>query len=462
MNLNPLFNQFSKPYKSTLVLLSISLVVLCLTNCSPQTSAPASIDPTATPGSMSQPSTGSISANGVLLPNRQLLLSFGVGGVVESVSAGLGESVQAGQILVQLDTTEAQIAVTQAEIELNAAQENLTLVEASIPAEQKVAKSSAALELMTAQQALEKLYFNADTAKAAAFNKLVAANQAVGEAKYQLYYFNIPSTLSGLDPVEALELAKEKLDRARADYEPYKNQPDSEEIQPNRNPSPQDEQQQRLKDRLAGAQRDYNAAMRQIELDASLADAEVGLADAVLVYERLQDGPDPDEVALAESRVANAQAQFDLVSNESQTAEKLALGQASVEAARAHLQATQMQRDQLTLSAPLEGMISAIHIDESEWAMPGAVVIEMLDLSSWLVETKNVGELQIGLVNIGQQAQVRFNTFQGETVSGQVIAISPQAVVQQGDITYTLVIALEPTDLNLRPGMTARVEIMIE
>jgi HlyD family secretion protein len=316
--------------------------------------------------------------------------------------------------------------------------------------------------LLAAQQALEKLYTNADITKAAALNKMVAANQAVGEAKYQLYFFNIPSTLSSLNPVEALELAKEKLDQARADYEPYKSQPDSEELQPNRNPSPQDEHQQRLKDRLAGAQRDYNAAMRQIELESSLTDAEVSLANVELVYERLQDGPDPDEVTLAESRVANAQAHFDLVSGEIQTAEKLALAQESVEAGLAQLQAAQMQIEQLTLSAPIKGMISAIHIDEGEWAMPGEGVIELLDLSSWLVETKNVGELQIGKVNIGQQAQVRFNAFQGETVNGRVIAISPQAVVQQGDITYTLVIALEPTDLNLRPGMTARVEIMIE
>ena len=133
-----------------------------------------------------------------------------------------------------------------------------------------------------------------------------------------------------------------------------------------------------------------------------------------------------------------------------------------MEAARTQLQVAQMQLDQLTLSAPLDGTISAIHIDEGEWALPGGVVMEILDLSSWLVETKNVGELQIGQVKTGQQVQVRFNTFQGETVSGRVVAISPQAVVQQGDITYTLVIALEPTDLNLRPGMTARVEILVE
>jgi hypothetical protein len=43
-----------------------------------------------------------------------------------------------------------------------------------------------------------------------------------------------------------------------------------------------------------------------------------------------------------------------------------------------------------------------------------------------------------------------------------VVTISPVAVVQQGDTTYTLMIELEPTGLNLRPGMTAQVEIVVE
>jgi len=34
--------------------------------------------------------------------------------------------------------------------------------------------------------------------------------------------------------------------------------------------------------------------------------------------------------------------------------------------------------------------------------------------------------------------------------------------VQQGDTTYTLMIELEPTDLNLRPGMTVQVEILVK
>ena len=40
--------------------------------------------------------------------------------------------------------------------------------------------------------------------------------------------------------------------------------------------------------------------------------------------------------------------------------------------------------------------------------------------------------------------------------------ISPVAVVQQRDTTYTLMIELEPTDLSLRPGMNVQVEILLE
>jgi HlyD family secretion protein len=97
-----------------------------------------------------------------------------------------------------------------------------------------------------------------------------------------------------------------------------------------------------------------------------------------------------------------------------------------------------------------------------EWAAPGTTVVELLDVSRWRVETKNVGELQIGRVRLGQEALVRVNAFRDQILRGRVTSVSPVAVVQQGDTTYTLMIELEPTALNLRPGMTAQVEILTE
>ena len=65
-------------------------------------------------------------------------------------------------------------------------------------------------------------------------------------------------------------------------------------------------------------------------------------------------------------------------------------------------------------------------------------------------------------MQVGQEVQVRINAFRDVALTGLVATISPVAVVQQGDTTYTLMIDLEPTDLTLRPGMTAQVEIVTE
>ena len=50
----------------------------------------------------------------------------------------------------------------------------------------------------------------------------------------------------------------------------------------------------------------------------------------------------------------------------------------------------------------------------------------------------------------------------GEPLRGRVDSVTPVAVVQQGGTTHTLMIELQPTDLGLRPGTNARVEILTE
>jgi HlyD family secretion protein len=88
--------------------------------------------------------------------------------------------------------------------------------------------------------------------------------------------------------------------------------------------------------------------------------------------------------------------------------------------------------------------------------------VEIIDTGRWRVETKNVSELDIACIKIGQEALVRVMAFQNEVVKGKVLTISPVAVVQQGDTTYTLMIELEDTKLNLLPGMNVEVEILTD
>ena len=451
-------------YRTPRLCLILVLIGLIFTGCSAQTNAGPTATPTLESGAIAQTVPASITANGVLRPYRQVRLVSDVGGLVESIPVVIGARTQAGDTLVSLDSTEAHIALQLAQAQLAAAQANYNLVAASLPAEQRAAVAAASLELTTAQQALDAIYKNADMVAAQALQALVAAEKKVADAQRRLESLQMDADQAYIDAAHAdMILAKAQLEKAEQAFEPWRNK---REDSLNRAV---------FQSKLAQAQQVYAAAVRNYnslfaisdgnpiaQAEADLVLAQAKLASAQDAYDRLKEGPDPVEVALGELRVENARAQLDLATSANSTSEKLALAQADVDTAQLNLVLAQAKLDKMTITAPMDGVISAIQVSEGEWAVPGGVVIELLDTSNWLLETKNVGELQIGRVELGQQARARVNAFQNETLQGQVIAISPDAVVQQGDTTYTLVIQLESTELNLRPGMTARVEILLE
>jgi HlyD family secretion protein len=379
----------------------LTLCLACLPAC--HTGAPAAPTPTPVPGyadPASQAMPGSITANGVLLPIRQVALSFGTGGSVDSIAVEVGESVQAGQALASLDTAESRRAVAQAELDLASAQVRLAQLQAqATPVPQRVLAATTAIT--SAQAALTQAY---------------AQVRKRGD--------------QDIIDRAALNRAARALADAQAEYDKVLNNPRTHTWAPS-SPAAR---------ALAEAQDNYDVTLAQYNLHvadrsyaAALADAEAQLAQAQLALYEVQHPVAPQALALAQLDVEHAQ---------------LAL-----EAAQADLART-------TLEAPFEGVVSATLVSVGEWAAPGATAVELLDVFRWRIETKNVGELQIGHVRVGQEVLVRVNAFRDHTLHGRVATISPVAVVQQGDTTYTLMIELEPTDLNLRPGMTARVEIV--
>jgi HlyD family secretion protein len=404
-----------------------------------------------------------ITANGILLPNQRLAMGFGISGFVDAVEVDIGEHVQIGQILAWIDSSEVLLTLSRSEAELAAAQANYDLLVNGIPTEQGVALAASNLELISAQQALDAIYQNAGVQASQALQTVVDSQEAVEDAQRYLDNLSVAAHQTTIDSAYAnMILAKDEMDKAEDDYEPWKNKPETNVTRAG------------LLSRFAQVQQVYNNAVNKYnnlignasELDIAQAEADLALAQAQLVsaqarYEVLVDGPDSKGIALAEARIALAQAQVSLASN-NPTPEQLALAQAQVDTARANLKIQQIQKERMTIKAPFDGVISAIDIREGEWVGPGDMAIELLDVTMWRIETKNVGELRIGQVEIGQPVEVIINAFKGKTLSGKVIAISPVAIVQQGDTTYTLSIALESTDLNLWPGMTAQVEIQIE
>jgi len=362
---------------------------------------PAPIQPTPTPTGPG-PSTVGITANGTLAPARRLAVSFGVEGFVETVAVEVGEHVEAGQTLVTLDDAELKRVVAEAQIELESAQARLAQLEAqATPIPERVLAATVAIT--SAREALTQAHAQAGQ----------RGNQDV------------------IDRWE-LEQATDALEDAQHEYQKVVDDRRTTTWAPS---SPQ------ARD-LDDAHEYYDVVLARYEMRAAghayavaIADAEARVAQAQLTLYEAQHPVRPEETARAQLDVERAQ---------------LALEGAQVDLAGA------------TLAAPFDGIVAHAPVSVGQCAAPGETVLELLDLSDWRIETNNVGELEIARVRVGQEVRVRVNAFRTETLRGRVATISPVAVVQQGDTTYTLTIELEPTDLNLRPGMTVQVQILAE
>lgn len=390
----------SKQSKNIGKWLLLGIVTVCLAACKTDTGATPALtlvsDHTAP---VDQAAPGSITANGILLPAQQVSLSFGVGGNVKVIDVEVGENVQAGQSLAVLDATDLQRAVAQAELALETAQTQLVQLQTqATPVPERVLAATAAI---------------------------TSARAALTQAQAQAGQRGNQDVIDQWD----LEHAERVLQDAQNEYDKVLNDPRTHTWAPS---SPQART-------LAEVQDHYDVTLAQYNMHAADRSYAVSISDA--------------EARLAQVQWALYEVQHPVKS------EELALAQLDVERAQLALEAAQADLACAVLLAPFDGVVSAVPINVEEWAAPSAAVVELLDLSHWRIETKNVGELQIGRIHVGQEVEVRVNAFRDKTLHGHVVTISPVAVVQQGDTTYTLMIELEPTDLNLRPGMTAQVEI---
>jgi multidrug resistance efflux pump len=350
--------------------------------------------------------TGQIIAEGRLVPSESVQLGFKTGGVVAQVLVEEGEAVQAGQPLALLANAE------QAE----------------------AAVAAARLELVSAEQALELLHEQAGVMSAQAQQEVADAREGLRKARYtwDVQQQGNRASQSTLNGAEArLLLADDALDQAQEAVDDLSGRDED------------DLQRALALTELSGAQLEYDAALRalnwyrgkpteiqQAMLDADVAMAEARLEQALQVWQDRQNGPDPDELALAEARLANARAQL-----------------SAAETALADLQ----------LQAPFAGTVAHVALNEGELVTAGQPAVVIADYSVWVVETDNLTEFEVPGVAVGQPAVVGFDALPDLELAGTVTAVSPYFEIKRGDVTYTVEIQLQETDPRLRWGLTTTV-----
>ena len=169
-------------------------------------------------------------------------------------------------------------------------------------------------------------------------------------------------------------------------------------------------------------------------------------------FDRQTAPPSAAQLAAAESQLASVAATLaDLT--EGPSAAEVAGAEADLAAARLALADAEDALARLTIVAPFDGVVTAVHVQPGEIA--GGTAVELIDLGSLQVVLQ-VDEVDVGSLAVGQAATVSLTAFPGVTIPAEIGAIAAAAGTNAGGaVTYDVRLELAPTDLPLLVGMTA-------
>lgn len=281
--------------------------------------------------------------------------------------------------------------------------------------------ASAQLSLRLAEKNLEDLKSPpTETELAQAEAALASAKAAYEAAKAKPVEWQIAQAEA------TLEKARKTLEEAQAAY-------DAVSWRPNIAMLPQATQLQQATEAYQAALDTYRIAMASVS-DAPIKSAYAQWLQAQEAYDKLKSGPTEEELLSAEAQVTQA---------------KLALD------------AAQKNLDSATLKAPFDGTITAVNVITGQTVAANTAAVSIADLDHLEIQA-NLPEVDAVQVKVGQRTEIALDAISAETLSGRVSKIALVGTVTQGVVNYPVTISLDPTDLPVRPGMTASISIIVD
>ncbi|MFZ2639925.1 MAG: efflux RND transporter periplasmic adaptor subunit [Verrucomicrobiia bacterium] len=138
--------------------------------------------------------------------------------------------------------------------------------------------------------------------------------------------------------------------------------------------------------------------------------------------------------------------------------------EASVKQKEAALERTKVDLARCTIFSPVDGIVISRNVDVGQTVAaslnaPTLFVIAN-DLTKMQIDA-NVAEADIGNVEVGQDVNFTVDAFPFRTFRGKVTQIRNSPITVQNVVSYDTVIAVNNSDMKLRPGMTANVSIIV-
>ncbi|HHY54934.1 MAG TPA: efflux RND transporter periplasmic adaptor subunit [Chloroflexi bacterium] len=379
---------------------------------------------------------GQISASGNMAPVDVSHVVLEVDGAVQEVLVKPGDRVTTGKPLLRLDTSDLEQAVLLAELDVATAQN--TLAQLRTPASD-LAVMEARADLAAAQQKL------ADARTPATATELAAARASVAAAWAKYRELENGPDAAELTKLEAnLRKTEIALQEAQRAYDKIKWAGDA-------GASREGADLQKATIDYEAAKADYQLATApadEAELQSALSQAH----DAQQALDDLLAKPEAADIAAAEAQVAAAQKRLDDLL---QGADELEIEAATIKLQRALVTLGQARRElaKASVTAPIDGHVLTVNVQEGQQARAGAEVMTLADLSN-LELIVAVAEVDISKVALGQPAEVTIDALPGRNFTGVVTRMEPVSS-DGGAVSYAVTLTLDGDLDGVLPDMTA-------
>jgi HlyD family secretion protein len=468
-----------------------------------------------------------VTATGPIAAAQTLPLSFKSSGKLADLKVSVGQKVKKGDVLAQIDPTDLRAALDQAKANLQQAEAAFAKAQQAATPEQIEA---AQVALRNAQQAANDAAASATASQASAAkdvevarasaatsrNSLKGAQDALAVAQDQAArkiaadQVAVDNAQKALDAARAvvattpailqqqLEKAKDDLWAAQisrdatcgrdkgagcasanatvAGLETAVNNVNATAAQTTK----QNEQTvqaaqnalETAKASLASDQAAQAAAMKTAENNAKAAEAAVNTAQSTIAQAQAKAASTTQSARqsanTAAAQVKTAEASLTTTSAPPTRAD-VDSAAAAVANAQVAVKTAQNNLDGATLTAPIDGTVTAISGTVGQWITGGAVATSATSASGGIITlatlddlqvTANVNEADVAKVKLHDPVSFTIAAFPGKTFAGEVTQIQPTGLTTSNVVTYAVTSSITSVQgATLYPGMTATVSV---
>ena len=230
--------------------------------------------------------------------------------------------------------------------------------------------------------------------------------------------------------------------------------------------------------RIAEIYVDYNSVVKKGQLlaliDQENAKATVQQREAALEIAKAQVNVEENNIKYykkALNRISKLNASKYSTEKDLEAAERdydnsvaqLALEQAQVKQAQASLNSAQTELSYTEIKAPVDGIVISKSVEVGQTVAASFETPEIFsvaeDLTKMQIEA-SVVEADIAKVKEGQKVRFTVDSYTDDYFYGTVTQVRNEATTTSNVVTYTVVIGIDNSDMKLKPGMTANVEII--